>query len=99
MWRCVDPGLTDVSEELIASIFRAVISESGEAASAGGFRLSQQSNTSYITQDLHSATSQKMTFFIVTAVKTSNRTYRSRYVYVLMLVTNFKLIQCKIMIQ
>jgi hypothetical protein len=22
MWRCVDPGLTDVSEEFIASIFR-----------------------------------------------------------------------------
>jgi hypothetical protein len=28
------------------------------------------------TQDLHGATSQKSAFFIVTAVKTSNPTYR-----------------------
>jgi hypothetical protein len=48
MWRCVEPGLTDVSEERIASIFRV----------------------EKLTQDLHSATTQKTTFFIVTAVKT-----------------------------
>jgi hypothetical protein len=29
MWRCVDPGLTDVSEERIASIFRVEKSASG----------------------------------------------------------------------
>jgi hypothetical protein len=45
MWRCVDPLLTDVSEER------------------------------RLTQDVHSATSQQTTFFIVTAVETSNRTY------------------------
>jgi hypothetical protein len=39
MWSCVDPALTDVSEERC------------------------------LTQHLHSATSQKVTFFIITAVK------------------------------
>jgi hypothetical protein len=49
MWRCVHPGLTDVSEERIASIFRVEKSESGEPASADGCRLSHQSETtSYI---------------------------------------------------
>jgi hypothetical protein len=49
MWCCVDPGLTDVSEERIASIFRVEESASGEPASAGGCRLSYQSErTSYI---------------------------------------------------
>jgi hypothetical protein len=52
MWRCVDPGLTDVSEEHIASIFRVEKSASGEPASAGGCRLSPQSEkTSYIRTD------------------------------------------------
>jgi hypothetical protein len=32
MWRCVDPGLTDVSEERITSIFRAEKSASGETS-------------------------------------------------------------------
>jgi hypothetical protein len=36
MWRCIDPGLTDVSEERIASIFRVEKFASGEPASAGG---------------------------------------------------------------
>jgi hypothetical protein len=30
MWRCVDLALTDVSEELIASIFRVEKSANGE---------------------------------------------------------------------
>jgi hypothetical protein len=63
MWRCADPGLTDVSEERIASILRAEKSASGEPASSGR-----------LNQDLHSATSQKTAFFIVPAVKTSNIT-------------------------
>jgi hypothetical protein len=45
MWRCVDPVLTDVSEECIGSIFRVEKSTSGEPASAGGCRLSQQLET------------------------------------------------------
>jgi hypothetical protein len=36
MLRGVDPELTDVSEERIASIFRVEKSASGEPASAGG---------------------------------------------------------------
>jgi hypothetical protein len=49
MWRCVDPGLTDVSEERIAFIFRVEKSTSGEPTSACGCRLSHQSETtSYI---------------------------------------------------
>jgi hypothetical protein len=39
MWRCVDPALTDVSEERNASIFTVEKSASGEPASAGGCRL------------------------------------------------------------
>jgi hypothetical protein len=47
--RCVDPGLTDVSEERIASIFSVENSASGEPASSGGCRLSHKSETtSYI---------------------------------------------------
>jgi hypothetical protein len=46
MWRCVDPGLTNVSEERIAFIFRLEKSASGEPAAAGGCRLSYQSETS-----------------------------------------------------
>jgi hypothetical protein len=37
MWRCVDPGLTDVSEERIASIFRIKKSASEEPESAVGY--------------------------------------------------------------
>jgi hypothetical protein len=49
MWRCVGLVLTDVSEEHIASIFRVEKSASEEPVSAGGCRLSHQSEiTSYI---------------------------------------------------
>jgi hypothetical protein len=36
MWRCVDPGLTDVSVERIAPLFRVEKFASGEPALAGG---------------------------------------------------------------
>jgi hypothetical protein len=39
MWLCVDPGLTEVSEERITSIFRVEKSASGEPASASGCSL------------------------------------------------------------
>jgi hypothetical protein len=39
MWRCVDPGLSDVSEERTASIFRVENSARGEPASARCCRL------------------------------------------------------------
>jgi hypothetical protein len=49
MWGCIDRASTDVSEERISSIFRVEKSASGEPASAGGCRLSHQSETtSYI---------------------------------------------------
>jgi hypothetical protein len=90
--------------ERIASIFNVEKSASGDPASAGGCRLSHQSEIfmqsaatcsrwfpfrgffypedggEYVpperrlTQDLQSAISQKTTFFIVSAVKTSNLT-------------------------
>jgi hypothetical protein len=50
MWRYVDSGLTDVSEESIASISRIEKSASGEPASAVGCRLSHQSETSSYTE-------------------------------------------------
>jgi hypothetical protein len=55
------------SEERIASIFGVEKSAIEEPAWAAGCRRR-------FTQDLHSATSQKMAFFIVTAPKTSNLT-------------------------
>jgi hypothetical protein len=52
MWRGVDPGLIDVSEERIASIFRiGKIRERGTSVSRW-------------LHDLHSATFQMTTFFI-----------------------------------
>jgi hypothetical protein len=49
MWRCVHLALTDVSEERIVFILRVEETASGEPASAGGCRLSHQSETtSYI---------------------------------------------------
>jgi hypothetical protein len=50
MWRCVDRGLTDVLEKRITSIFRVEKSASGKPASAGGCRLSQQSETPAIKE-------------------------------------------------
>jgi hypothetical protein len=45
MWPYVDLALTDLSEERITSIFRVETSARGEPASAGGCRLSYQSET------------------------------------------------------
>jgi hypothetical protein len=85
---CVDLASTAVSKERIASNFRVEKSASGEPAWTGGCRLVHSSQVFLpwrwrryvpskrrLTQDLHSATSQKTTFFIVTAVKASNHTY------------------------
>jgi hypothetical protein len=62
MWGFVDLALTDVSEELIASILKVEKSASGDQ------------REKVAAADLHSTTSQKMTFFTVTTVKTSNLT-------------------------
>jgi hypothetical protein len=48
MWRCVDPGLTDVLEECIAFIFRVEKSTSGEPASGGCRPSPQLETTNYI---------------------------------------------------
>jgi hypothetical protein len=96
MWRCVDLASTDISEERIAAIFRVEKSTSGEPAWGGGCYLLTLVHRSWIflpwrwrryvppkrrlTQYLHSATSQKTTFFIVAAVKASNRKKDSRVV-------------------
>jgi hypothetical protein len=49
MWCCVDLALPNISEEHVASIFRVEKSVSREPVSAGGSRLSHQSETtSYI---------------------------------------------------
>jgi hypothetical protein len=69
MRRCVNPRLTDVSEERIVSISRVENPASGEPAWAGGCKLSQQSEITRLykrrlNQDVHRATSQKTTFFM-----------------------------------
>jgi hypothetical protein len=53
MWRSVDPGLTDVSEERITSIFRIEKSASRKPASAGGSETSvnQESTQRHIQKD------------------------------------------------
>jgi hypothetical protein len=74
MWRCVDLALTDVLEECVASIFRVEKSASGEPASAGGCRLSHQSEiTSYI-RTAREGDGDGDGDFIVAAVKTSQLT-------------------------
>jgi hypothetical protein len=61
MWRCVDLVWTDISEERIASIFRAEKSVSKELACAGGDNVPPKCR---FTQNLHGATSQKTEFFV-----------------------------------
>jgi hypothetical protein len=71
MFRRVDIVLTDVSEELIASIFWVEKSASEEPARAGGCRWRRYVHLKRrFTQYQHDALSQKKAFFIVTAVKT-----------------------------
>jgi hypothetical protein len=90
MWRCVGLVLTDVSEERIASIFREEKSAREEPVWAGGCRLRRYVPPKRrLTQDLHSATSQETTFFIVTAVKASNLSNR------LFIVAEIKLVRWK----
>jgi hypothetical protein len=62
MWRCVDLALTDVSEEHIASIFRAekYAATCSRWFPAGGFLYHEYGGDTF-----HSATSQKTTFFEV----------------------------------
>jgi hypothetical protein len=84
MWSCVDLVWTDLWEKCIASIFRL---EKSAKFCRQLLTLVPRSRifplwrwTRYVppkgrcTQDLHSATSQKTAFFIVTAVKTSDVT-------------------------
>jgi hypothetical protein len=61
MWHCVDFVSTDVSEEIIASIFRVenplAVNQREQVAADWA--------TSRSTQALHSATSQKTVFFFI----------------------------------
>jgi hypothetical protein len=85
MWRLVDFVWTNVSEERLASTFRVEKSASEEPVCNHLLTLVPTSMIflpwkwrRYVppkrrfTQNLHGATSQKTTFFILTAVKTSN---------------------------
>jgi hypothetical protein len=85
MWRRVDLVWTDVSEE---RQFKVACSS---WFLARGFLYPEDGGDTFLRnvglQDIHGATSQKMTFFIITAVKTSNltlvwgiwETYRGAY--------------------
>jgi hypothetical protein len=75
MWRCGDLTLTDVSEECIASIFSHLLTLVPRSRIFLPWRWRRYVPPKRrLTQDLHSATFQKTTFFIVTAVTTSNLT-------------------------
>jgi hypothetical protein len=63
MWRCVDLALTDVSEELIASIFSLQPPADLGSPLEDSSTLKMEAILSSVTHDLHSATSQKTTFF------------------------------------
>jgi hypothetical protein len=69
MFRRVALVRTDVSEELSASFIR--VTTIGKL----GITLAVTSNRRTLSQEPHGVTSQKTSFFIVTAVKTSNLTY------------------------
>jgi hypothetical protein len=87
MWHRVDLVWTEVSGERIASIFRVEKSAREEPAWAGGCSLLRWRWRRYVPpkhlliQNLHAAISQKTAFFIVTAVKTSNLTYKKLCVW------------------
>jgi hypothetical protein len=84
MWRYVDPRLTTVSEDRTAHVQGRKIREQVCNHLMTLFPRSRIflrcTWTRYVpperrlTQDLHSATSQNTTVFIITAVKTSNST-------------------------
>jgi hypothetical protein len=69
MWRCVDLVWVDVS---VCSHLLTLVPRSRIILPCRWRRYIPPK--SRFTQDLHSSTSQKTAFFIVTAVKTSNRT-------------------------
>jgi hypothetical protein len=66
---------TDISEEPSSSFIRVTgIGELGTTLAATSNRRTLRRNKRRFLQEPHGATSQKTTFFIVTAVKTSNLT-------------------------
>jgi hypothetical protein len=66
---------TDVSEELSASFIRVTrIGELGSLAVTSNRRTLRRNTKRQFSQEPQSVTSQKAPFFIVTTVKTSNRT-------------------------
>jgi hypothetical protein len=74
MLRRVALVTSDVSEELSASFIRVTrIGELETALALTSNRRTLRRNTKYFLQEPHGVTSQKTKFFIVTAVKTSNR--------------------------
>jgi hypothetical protein len=81
IWRRVDlVNWTNVSEERVASIFRIcchllTLVPRSRIFLPWRWRRFVPQKRQFNSQDLHSATSQKTAFFIVTAVKTSNPTY------------------------
>jgi predicted DNA-binding ArsR family transcriptional regulator len=78
MWRRVDILLTDVSEEHIYSYLLTLVHRSWISYTL--MMEAIRSPKRRLTKYLHGATSLKTTFFIVTAVKTSNPTqYISSY--------------------
>jgi hypothetical protein len=67
---------TDVSEELSASFTRVtIIGELGTTLAVTSNRCTLRRNTRFL-QDPHCVTFQKTPFVMVTAVKTSNLTYK-----------------------
>jgi hypothetical protein len=87
VWRMASSGMlhhlalvrTDVSEEFGASFIRVTrIGELGTLAVTSNWRTLQRSTV--FLQEPHGITSQKTSFFIVTAVETSNLT-KSSHIY------------------
>jgi hypothetical protein len=72
---------TDVSEEPGASIRVTKIGELGttQAATSNRRNAAKKYQVGRFLQEPHGVTTQKTPFFIVTAVKTSNLTRRSRF--------------------
>jgi hypothetical protein len=78
MWRCVYLALTDVSEECIASSSHPLMLVHRSWIFLPWSWRRYVPPKRRLTQDLHSATSQKTTIFIVTAVKASKLTNKKR---------------------
>jgi hypothetical protein len=79
MWRRVAFVRTDASEERIASIISVErISELGTLAVTSNWSTLRR-NTSRFWQEPHGVTSQKMAFYIVSAVNISNLTQSNQF--------------------